>query len=60
MNLKMDNENLDLIESRLISRKVEEYEIFYTNTKAYESIFLKNKVETERDINSFEYILRIL
>ena len=56
----MDNENLDLIESRLISRKVEEYEIFYTNTKAYESIFLKNKVETERDINSFEYILRIL
>jgi len=56
----MENENLDLIESHLISRKVEEYEIFYTNTKAYESIFLKNKVETERNVNSFEYVLRIL
>lgn len=56
----MDNENLDLIESRLISRKVEEYEIFYTKTKAYESIFLKDKIETERDINENEYVLRIL
>ena len=56
----MNSENLDLIESCLISRKVEEYEIFYTNWKAYESIFLKDKVETERDINELDYILRIL
>ncbi len=60
MNLKVNKESLDLIESCLISSKVEEYEIFYTNRKAYESIFLKDKVETERDINEVEYILRIL
>jgi len=56
----VSSENIDLIESHLKSRNVEEYEIYFMDRKAYESIFLKNKVEIERDINDFEYILRIL
>jgi len=56
----VNSENIDLIESYLKSRNIEEYEIYFMDRKAYESIILKNKVEIERDINDFEYILRIL
>ncbi|MHA1933440.1 MAG: TldD/PmbA family protein [Promethearchaeota archaeon] len=56
----MSNENIDLIEKVLKAKKVQEYEIYLTERKAFESIFLKDKVDKERDINKFEYVLRIL
>ena len=56
----MSNEMLDLIEKEIKSKSITDYEIFLVEGKAYESIFLKDKVDNERDINEFKYILRIL
>ncbi len=56
----MSNEKIELIEKVLNAKKVQEYEIYLTERKAYESIFLKDKVDKERDVNNFEYVLRIL
>lgn len=56
----MSNEKLDLIEKCIKSKNIDEYEIFLVERNAYESIFLKNKIDNERDIRDFEYILRIL
>ncbi|NVM34620.1 MAG: TldD/PmbA family protein [Candidatus Lokiarchaeota archaeon] len=56
----MSNEKLDLIEKRLKLKDVKEYEIFLIERKAYESIFLKDKVDNEREVNDFDYLLRIL
>ena len=56
----MSNEKIELIEKVLRANKVQEYEIYLTERKAYESIFLKKKVDKERDVNSFDYVLRIL
>jgi len=56
----MSNEKLELIEKRLKLKDVKEYEIFLVERKAYESIFLKDKVDNEREVNDFDYLLRIL
>ena len=56
----MSQEKLDLIEQRIKSKKVAEYEIFLVKHKNFESIFLKDRVDNKRDISDFEYILRIL
>jgi PmbA protein len=56
----MTNEKIEVIERILHSRKVQEYEIYLTERKAYESIFLKDKVDKDRDISNFDYVLRIL
>ncbi|MCK4381675.1 MAG: TldD/PmbA family protein [Candidatus Lokiarchaeota archaeon] len=56
----MNNEKIDLIERILNSKNIQEYEIYFTEKKAFESIFLKDKVDNEREIKSFEYSLRIL
>ncbi len=42
------------------SRNVQEYEIFLKKKKAYESIFLKDKVDNQRSVSDFEYSFRIL
>ncbi len=56
----MSNEKLELIEKSIKSKNIEEYEIFLVERNAYESIFLKNKIDNVRDISDFEYIVRIL
>ena len=56
----MDNNKLDLIEKSIKSKNVNEYEIFLIERNAYESILLKDKVDNERNVSNFEYILRIL
>jgi len=56
----LSNEKLDLIEKSIKSKNINEYEIFLVEGKAFESIFLKDKIDNERDISNFEYILRIL
>jgi PmbA protein len=56
----MTNEKIEVIERVLKSRKVSEYEIFLKERKAYESIFLKDKVDNVRDISDFDYSIRIL
>ncbi|MHA2035718.1 MAG: TldD/PmbA family protein [Promethearchaeota archaeon] len=56
----MSNEKMELIEKVLTANKVQEYEIYLTERKAYESIILKDKVDKERNVKSFDYVLRIL
>ncbi|MFX1377651.1 MAG: TldD/PmbA family protein [Promethearchaeota archaeon] len=56
----MSNEKIDIIEKEIKDKHITDYEIFLTDGKSYESIFLKDKVDTERDINDFKYFLRIL
>ncbi len=56
----MSNERLDLIEKGLISKNIEEYEIYLVEKNMYETIFLKNQPENEREIRDFEYFIRIL
>ncbi len=56
----MSQEKLDLIEQQIKSKNITEYEIFHVERKNFESIFLKDKVDNKREINDFEYILRVL
>lgn len=56
----MNNEKIDLIEKILNSKNIQEYEISHIEKKAYESIFLKDRVDNEREVTRFEYSLRIL
>jgi PmbA protein len=56
----MSNENMNLIERSLNSKGVEEYEIFLSRKKSYESVIITDKVEIEREVSNFEYVLRIL
>ena len=56
----MSNERLNLIEKRLNSKNIEEYEIYLVERNMYETIFLKNQADNERDIRDFEYFIRIL
>jgi len=57
---ELTNERLDIIESILKSKKIQEFEIFFVEKNIYETIFLKDKAENEREINDFEYYIRIL
>ncbi|MFX0074021.1 MAG: metallopeptidase TldD-related protein [Candidatus Hermodarchaeota archaeon] len=56
----MTSERLELIENVLISKKIEEYEIFLINKNIFETIFLKNNIENERAIEDFVYYIRTL
>ena len=56
----MLNEKLDIIERNLKSKSIEEYEIYLIERELYETILLKTKPETEREVKEFEYIIRIL
>ena len=56
----MSIESLDRIETILKSKKIQEFEIFFMQKSIYETIFLKDKTENERDISNFEYFIRIL
>ena len=60
MREKMSNERLDLIEKGLKSKNIKEYEIYLVEKNIYETIFLKNQVDNEREIRDFEYFIRIL
>jgi len=56
----MSIERLDKIETILKSKKIQEFEIFFVKGSIYETIFLKDKTENEREISDFEYFIRIL
>jgi len=56
----MSIEKLDKIEAILKSKNIQEFEIFFLEKRIYETIFLKDKAENEREISDFEYFLRIL
>jgi len=60
VNGRMSKMKLDVIEKRLKAKNVSQYEIFLIERKIFESIFLKNKPDNEREISSTEYFLRIL
>ena len=60
MILTMTNTKIDLIENNLKSKNVKEYEIYLVKKELYETIFLKNKPETDREVEDFEYFIRIL
>ena len=56
----MSIEKLDRIEAILKSKKIQEFEIFFVEKSIYETIFLKDKTENEREISDFEYFIRLL
>jgi PmbA protein len=56
----MNEKNIDLIEQKLKRKSIQEYEIYWTETDIHETEFLKNKVDIEREVKDFEYVLRIL
>lgn len=56
----MYNERIDVIEKEIKNKDISDYEILVIDGKSYESIFLKDKVDIERDINDLKYFLRIL
>ncbi|MFX0018811.1 MAG: metallopeptidase TldD-related protein [Promethearchaeota archaeon] len=56
----MSKMNLEIIEKRLKAKNVSQYEIFLIERKSYETIFLKNKPDNERELNNAEYFIRIL
>ncbi|MBD3193424.1 MAG: hypothetical protein GF317_00095, partial [Candidatus Lokiarchaeota archaeon] len=56
----MTNKKLDLIEKKLKSKKIEEYEIFLVERNIFETQLRKTEIDSERDVNDFEYIIRIL
>jgi len=60
VNEEMSIERLDKIEAILKSKKIQEFEIFSVKKSIYETIFLKDKTENEREISDFEYFIRIL
>lgn len=60
MNKIMSSEKLDLIGAVLKSKKIEEYEIFLVKKAIVETMFLKNNIENEREIEYFEYFIRTL
>ncbi len=51
---------LDIIEKRIKAKNISQYEIFLIERNIFESIFLKNKPDNEREIENTEYFLRIL
>jgi PmbA protein len=57
---KMSKQKLDIIESALKQKEIEEYEILFINKRIYETIFLKTNPDNERQVNDLEYVIRIL
>jgi predicted Zn-dependent protease len=60
VNEEMSIEKLDRIEAVLKSKKIQEFEIFFIEKSIFETIFLKDKPENEREISDSEYFIRIL
>ena len=60
MKIKVLNQKVELIENSLQLKKIQDYEIFFIEGRAIESIFLKDQVDNERDVKHSEYIIRIL
>jgi len=58
--IKVKSEKIDLIEKNLKTKNIEEYEIYFTEKEIYETMFLKSEPEVEREIEDFEYFIRIL
>ncbi|MBY9005301.1 MAG: TldD/PmbA family protein [Candidatus Lokiarchaeota archaeon] len=56
----MSNDNLDLLEKKIISNKIEEYDIYYLESNIYETQFIQEKIESEREVNKINYFIRIL
>ncbi len=56
----MSIERIDRIEAILKSKKIQEFEIFFVEKNIFETIFLKDKTENEREISDYEYFIRIL
>jgi predicted Zn-dependent protease len=56
----MSIQKVDIIEKELKHKSIEDYEIFLVDGKAYESIFMKDQIDNERDIDDFKYFLRVL
>jgi len=57
---EMSVERLEKIEAVLKSKKIQEFEIYFVEKKIFETIFLKDKPENERELYDFEYFIRIL
>jgi len=57
---EMSIERLDKIEAVLKSKKIQEFEIYFVEKSIFETIFLKDKPENEREISDFEYFIRVL
>jgi len=60
VNEEVSVEKLDRIEAVLKSKNIQEFEIFFVEKCIFETIFLKDKTENEREICDFEYFIRIL
>ena len=60
MSEEVSAERLDKIETILKSKKINDFEIFFVEKDIFETIFLKDKPENEREISDFEYFIRIL
>jgi PmbA protein len=56
----MSLEKIGLIEERLNKKGIEEYEIFFVEKNVVETQFLKDKIDTNRNIIEDDYVLRIL
>ena len=56
----MASERLEIIERSLVSKKIEEYELYLIEREFHENIFMKSTIETEREGTDFEYFIRIL
>ena len=57
---KLTTEQIEIIEKSLKLKKIQEYEIYFVDQKIYETEFLKNAIESERDVRDIEYVIRIL
>jgi len=60
VNEEVSIDRLDRIENILKSKKIQEFEIYFIEKSIYETIFLWDKVDNEREISDFEYFVRIL
>ncbi|MFX1312214.1 MAG: TldD/PmbA family protein [Promethearchaeota archaeon] len=56
----MKSEKINLIEDTIKSKNIEEYEIYVIENQIYETMFLKSEPEVEREIEDFDYFIRIL
>ncbi len=58
--IKLSIENIELIEKSLKSKKIQEFEIYFVEQEIYETEFLKNKIDAEREVKDIDYVIRIL
>jgi PmbA protein len=56
----MSTEKLAIIEKSLKEKNIEQYEIYFIEKNIFETIFIKDNPETEREVEDFEYFIRIL